>query len=55
MPPPMTMMSTLASRFLSTLILSLTLAPPMIAAKGRSGFSSSLPRYSISFSMRNPA
>ena len=44
MPPPITMMSTLASRFLRTLILSETLAPPMIAANGRSGFSRSLPR-----------
>ena len=39
-PPPMTMTSTLASRFLRTLILSLTLAPPMIAANGRPGLSS---------------
>ena len=43
MPPPMTMMSTLASRFLRTLILSLTLAPPMIAANGCSGLSTSMP------------
>ena len=41
-PPPMTMTSTLSSRCLRTLILSLTLAPPMIAANGCSGLSSEL-------------
>ena len=55
MPPPMTMTSTLSSRCWSTLILSLTLAPPMTAANGRSGLSSSLPRLASSRSMSRPA
>ena len=55
MPPPMTSTSALSTRFLRTLILSLTLAPPMIAANGRSGLVTILPRLASSFSIRSPA
>ena len=37
MAPPMRMLSTLPSRFEMSLILSLTLAPPRMATKGRLG------------------
>src|SRR6266511_4146907 len=53
--PPTQMASAFASRFSSTLILSETLAPPMIATNGRAGLPSALPRYSSSFWMRKPA
>ena len=41
-------------RFEITLSLSATFAPPRIATNGRSGFSTALPRYSISLSIRYP-
>ena len=55
MPPPRTSMSTLVSRWSMTLILSLTLAPPRIAANGRSGASSSLESIASSRSISSPA
>ena len=49
------MRSTFGRRFSISAILSFTFEPPMIATKGRWGFSTARPRYAISFSMRNPA
>ena len=54
-PPPRTSRSTLVSRLSMTLILSETLAPPRIAANGRSGASRSFESISISRSMSSPA
>ena len=44
MPPPMISVSTLSSRLSMTPILSVTLAPPRMATKGRSGLVMALPR-----------
>ncbi len=55
MPPPIMIVSHLGSTLSINLILSDTLAPPRITIKGLWGFSTALPRYSISFSRRNPA
>ena len=52
--PPMRSWLTRPSRFSSTPILSETLAPPMIAMKGRSTSPSSLPRNFTSRSMSRP-
>ena len=54
-PPPRTSMSTLVSRWSITSILSETLAPPRIAANGRSGVSRSFESISISRSISRPA
>ena len=54
MPPPMTSTSTRSSSVSSTAILSDTFAPPMIAASGRFGSSSTLPSIVSSRSMRKP-
>ena len=54
MAPPMARQSTRSSRLVITGILSDTLAPPRIAMKGCSGFSSALDRYATSFCMRKP-
>ncbi len=54
MPPPMSSTSTLLSRFSITPILSDTFAPPSIATKGRSGFSTASPKNLSSFSIRKP-
>ena len=43
------------SRFSRTLILPETFAPPMTAANGRAGFSSSFESWAISRSIRSPA
>ena len=51
----MSRVSTLSSKLLITPILSLTLAPPIIAANGCSGSVTARPTYSISFSNRKPA
>jgi len=48
-------MSTLVSRLSMTAILSLTFAPPRIAANGRSGDSSSLESIVSSRSIKSPA
>ena len=55
MPPPRTSRSTLVRRLSMTLILSDTLAPPRIAANGRSGASISFESIAISRSIRSPA
>ena len=55
MPPPMTSTSTRSSSVSSTAILSDTLAPPMIAANGRFGFSRTPPSIVSSRSMRKAA
>ncbi len=44
MPPPISMVSAIFIRFSTTSILSLTLAPPRIAAKGRAGLVTAFPR-----------
>ena len=54
MPPPMMSLSHLASRFSTTAILSLILAPPRMAIYGCSGLEVARPRYSSSFSIRKP-
>mmetsp|Transcript_18131 Transcript_18131/g.38949 ORF Transcript_18131/g.38949 Transcript_18131/m.38949 type:complete len:252 (-) Transcript_18131:524-1279(-) len=55
MPPPMIILSTLASKFLMRRILSLTLAPPRIARTGFDGQSSTLPKAASSLATRKPA
>ena len=52
MAPPMMMTSALSISLSMTVILSLTLAPPRITTKGRSGLSVFPPRNSSSLSMR---
>mmetsp|Transcript_9416 Transcript_9416/g.19846 ORF Transcript_9416/g.19846 Transcript_9416/m.19846 type:complete len:202 (-) Transcript_9416:678-1283(-) len=54
-PPPITILSTLAMRDSMTPIFDDTLEPPTIAANGRFGSSTAPARYSSSFSRRNPA
>ena len=54
MPPPMMMVSALSSRLLMTAILSLTLAPPSTATKGRLGSSRALPMTDSSLATRKP-
>ena len=53
-PPPIIRESTLFSRFSINRILSLTFAPPIIARRGLFGFSTALPKYFTSFSIKNP-
>ena len=55
MPPPMISLSTLAARLVSTGILLDTLAPPITAAVGRSGFSNTLRSASTSSISSGPA
>ena len=55
MPPPTTRTSTLVTRFSRTLILPDTLAPPTMAANGRSGDSRRFDRLASSSSMSRPA
>ena len=54
MPPPMMMVSALSSRLLMTPILSLTLAPPSTATKGRLGSFSAPPMTSSSLATSRP-
>ena len=54
MPPPMNRWSSRGSRFSNTRILSLTLAPPMSAASGRSGSASASPSDSTSRCVNRP-
>ena len=54
MPPPIRMTSAFSIRFAMTWILSLIFAPPMMAANGRSGFSITPSRKSISFFRSSP-
>ena len=53
-PPPMIRVSHFSKRLLITFNLSATLAPPKIATKGLTGFSTALPRKSISFCIKYP-
>ena len=55
MAPPMISLSTLATRWVSTSILLDTLAPPITAAVGRSGFSSTRTSASTSSISSGPA
>ena len=55
MAPPMSSVSALSSRLSMTSILSETLAPPMMATKGRSASVRTLPRKLSSFSISRPA
>jgi hypothetical protein len=50
-PPPMIKVSHFSSRLEITFNLSATFAPPKIATKGLTGFSTAFPRKSISLSL----
>ena len=52
MPPPMISVSHFSRRLEITFNLSATFAPPKMATKGLTGFSTALPRKSISFCIR---
>ena len=52
MPPPMIKVSHFSRRLSMTASLSETFAPPSIATKGRTGFSTACPRKRISFCIR---
>ena len=52
--PPISIVSTLSSKFVKTAILLDTLAPPIIATSGRCGALILLSKALISFSIKNP-
>ena len=55
MPPPIMTLSTRLPKFSMTPIFPDTFAPPRMATKGRTGFSTAPSRYTISFLRRKPA